>query len=246
MDYRVSHTAGNKGKTYDESFSVSDYRQFISEWENKVLNKIVAKYVIRKENYLDFACGTGRITKLIEQYFVNSFGVDISETMLKEARKKVLKAKIIQQDITSNNPFLKDQMDLITSFRFFLNAEQTLRSEVLTQLNIILKQNGHLVFNIHNNRTFISNTIDKFVITKKKIGGNNFQPQNSISIREIRQLLKKHDFEIVRMYHRAVIPLKGETSKFKISKYSKIEDFFSNISLLRNISKNIIFVCKKL
>lgn len=246
MDYRSSHTSIEKGKTYDKSFISSDYRQFILKWENDVLQSIITEIVNSKENYLDFACGTGRITKLMESSFTNSFGIDVSESMLKETANKLSCTKLIQQDITASNPFNKNQMDLITSFRFFLNAEPKLRSEVLEQLYYILNPNGFFVFNIHNNKTLISGIIDKLAVFKKKLYKQNFTPQKSISLKDVKVLLKEHNFKIVNIYHKAVIPLKSEASKFKISKFSFIENFFSNFSPSKHISKNIIFVCKKI
>ncbi len=245
MDYRKSHTSNSKGEDYDKSFRNSDYRQFILRWEDLVLKNIISEFVVNKQNYLDFACGTGRITKLVEQSFNNAYGIDVSESMIKQATKKVKKAKIIKQDITISNPFESDQMDLITSFRFFLNAEKKLRSEVLDSLHSILNRDGYLVFNIHNNSTIISRSIDKLAIFKKKLDGKKFQPQNSMSISEVRCLLDKHNFEIVKTYHKALIPLKSEKSTFKISKYTKIENLFSGIDFAKHLSRNIIYVCRK-
>jgi len=246
IDYRKSHTKEGKGENYDKSFDTSDYRQFVMRWEKSVLQKITSEIVERTENYLDFACGTGRITRLNEDNFTNSFGIDISGTMLQEAENKLKKTKLIHQDITKNNPFETNQMDYITSFRFFLNAEPRLRSDVLEQLFKILNPKGYFVFNIHNNKTIFSQTISILAILKKKLEGKYFIPQNSFSISDTRKLLKQHNFKIIKIYHNSVIPVKSENIKTSYSKYSKIERLFSNIELSKYFSKNVIYVCKKI
>lgn len=245
MNYRSSHTAANKGENYDISFELSDYRQFILDWEIKVLNKIVSETLVNRDNYLDFACGTGRITKILEPFFLSSYGIDVSKSMLKEAESKLNKTILIEQDITEDNPFEANQMDLISSFRFFLNAEEDLRTEVLKQLHNILSPTGYLVFNIHNNKTFINRVIDRLAIAKKKLNGERFIPQKSFSIKETERLLKENKFETVKLYHRVLIPIKSENTRFKISRFKNLEDFFSNKNGFKYLSRNIIYVCRK-
>ncbi len=243
--YRSCHLAESTAKNYDRGFYFSDYRRFVMKWEKYVLNKIINNHVSRKENYLDFACGTGRIVSLIEDAFTNSFGIDISAAMLKVAKQKVKTAALIEQDISINNYDFKNQMDLITAFRFFLNAEPELRSGVLRQLNKALKPDGLLVFNIHKNKTVVSKFADKTAILLYKITGRHFHRQNSISITEIKELLKEHNFEIIKTYHKIIIPIINENTRFRLSQFSRIEDFFSRIPVSLYLSRNIIYVCKK-
>jgi len=101
--------------------------------------------------YLDFACGTGRVIAFLEDRPAASRGIDVSPEMLKIARTKVQKSELLCRDITKETE-LEGQYDLITAFRFFLNAEPSLRLEVLRALAARLKNDrSRLVFNNHGN-----------------------------------------------------------------------------------------------
>ena len=68
-------------------------------------------------NYLDIACGTGNLTVRLAKNFKESFAVDLSEDMLREAfeklKKEKIRCKIICQDMSELS--LNRKFDLITS-----------------------------------------------------------------------------------------------------------------------------------
>ncbi|MGN0027055.1 MAG: class I SAM-dependent DNA methyltransferase, partial [Clostridium sp.] len=68
-------------------------------------------------NYLDIACGTGNLTVRLAKNFKESFAVDLSEDMLREAfeklKKEKIRCKIICQDMSKLS--LNRKFDLITS-----------------------------------------------------------------------------------------------------------------------------------
>lgn len=98
-------------------------------------------------SYLDFATGTGRVLTLLEDCFSVSEGIDISEEMVRVCRGKVKKSEVRCGDITAEDT--RNQYDLITSFRFFLNADGDLRKVVAGALKARLKSHGRLVVNNH-------------------------------------------------------------------------------------------------
>ena len=88
-DYRASHLA--KGGQYDASLAESPFDAYMSAWERKHLPNLLRRfYPAGPQRYLDFACGTGRITEQVAPLAKQSTGVDISPTMIEEARKKWL------------------------------------------------------------------------------------------------------------------------------------------------------------
>src|SRR4051812_10966165 len=100
--------------------------------------------------YLDFACGTGRVISFMEERVATSRGIDVSAEMLKIAQTKVHRSELLCADIT-REPF-SGGYDLITAFRFFLNADPGLRSEIMKILAAHLRdENSRLVFNNHGN-----------------------------------------------------------------------------------------------
>ncbi|WP_075062721.1 class I SAM-dependent DNA methyltransferase [Ornatilinea apprima] len=243
MDYRLSHLSSGKGASYENSFHKNISRKYIWDWEKEILIKIVNKYFTdRPENYLDFACGTGRIIEHLSPFALNALGVDISDSMLDVAKsKKNLKnVKFIKADITEKNIIGDVRFDLITAFRFFLNAQVSLKKEAIAKLSMLLSDNGILVFNIHMNRTsFLA------IVTRIYQLVRNIEKSNMMSFSEVNNLVQFAGLEIVDTYHYGVIPIVRENSLLPYRLIDKIERLFSSIPIARIFSQNIIYVCKK-
>ena len=71
--------------------------------------------------------------------------------MLALARARCPRAKLILGDVTTMPSLAPGPFDLITAFRFFLNAEPPLRSEVLAWMRASLQPGGLIVANFHLN-----------------------------------------------------------------------------------------------
>lgn len=156
--YATSHLEKEHSIFYNSIYSVDSYDNRVWALEKRTLDKILNKYYGGEQkikDYLDFACGTGRICGFIESRAENSIGVDVSKEMLKIAKKKCLKTKLVLLDATKNNILNNKHFDLITSFRFFLNAEKKLKRKVLSEMSKMLKKDGILIVNIHGNRQSI-------------------------------------------------------------------------------------------
>jgi SAM-dependent methyltransferase len=105
----------------------------------------------RTVDYLDFAAGSGRITSFMETLVDSATGIEISESMAELARGKVQHSKIICCDITSPDTPIEGTYDLITAFRFVLNAEPSLQLAALKALARRLRDStSWLIFNNHN------------------------------------------------------------------------------------------------
>ena len=148
--YRDSHCG--KGAEYHESFSQLPHRKVLWNLEKAVLTRIIREFARgRKFRYLDFACGTGRIIGHVSKYSCVATGVDISESMLEVTRNHLPGVELIHADLTRDDRLGARQFDLITSFRFFPNAEPALRLEVMDVLSRHLAPAGRLIFNNHKN-----------------------------------------------------------------------------------------------
>lgn len=155
MDYRLSHMAPEKGANYSKSFDDLPYRKMIWKWEQEKLSEIMDKYLGKNTEirYLDFACGTGRILGYLEARVrvYEAIGVDFSESMINIARNKTKRSKLYIVDLTREDIFTPGTFNLITAFRFFLNAQWELKDKVIRQLANLLSSSphGYLVFNVH-------------------------------------------------------------------------------------------------
>jgi SAM-dependent methyltransferase len=147
--YRSSHLA--KGADYDERVGTDPWAQYMTRRESAILCTVVDQlFPSLMPRYGDFACGTGRITQLLESRAIVSIGVDVSETMLREARVKCQRTTFVHADLT-REPVDFEPFDLVTAFRFFGNAEADLRVAALGALAKMVKPGGYLVANNHRN-----------------------------------------------------------------------------------------------
>lgn len=190
VSYTESHTKENKDVSYEEYYAKNKWQQFLSYRESEFLRSFVASYFSgTKVRYLDFACGTGRIAAAIEDVVSESFGVDVSLPMLDQARKKLQNTTLINSDLLKEDGVLTGEFDLITAFRFFLNAEEELRDKALKVLCSLVKSDGIILFNNHRN--------SDSVLTKFKYRGKN---RNFMSIQEMYDLAERNGLEIIEIY----------------------------------------------
>jgi predicted TPR repeat methyltransferase len=238
-DYRLSHTAPDYGTGYHRMFSDAPYRKYIWETEKRILNELLARYFDKRiENYLDFACGTGRILTHIEPHARQSVGLDLSDSMLEVAAQGVSTSSLLKGDITSE-PLLQDErFDLITAFRFFLNAQPQLRDEVMRELAARLADTGYLVFNIHNNTYSLTNAISVLYTAVRYRKRAEF---NQMSVAEVRALTAKHGLNIVQIVPYATYPVFHEQKEFAERFVAGFDRKFSHTLW----SRYLIYVCEK-
>lgn len=150
--YRASHTHADKGAQYAADFERSPWLRYAMSREATFLREAVRRCE-KRDAYLDFACGTGRILRQIGPEFANAVGVDISTSMLDAARAATT-FRLVEGDLTRDRALLGGQrFDFISAFRFFPNAEPQLRREAMKTLVLHLAPDGLLVFNNHQNST---------------------------------------------------------------------------------------------
>jgi SAM-dependent methyltransferase len=157
MDYRESHK--HRGDTYDATLAANPFDSYMDLWEVRYVREIVSRIFPGKiPRYLDFACGTGRLTAVIAPMATEVVGVDVSASMLKIAVEKVPSARFVLGDLTTEDHQM-GSFDLISSFRFFGNAQSALRSAVLRALNPMLRKGGYLLINNHRNPLAIASLL---------------------------------------------------------------------------------------
>lgn len=249
IDYRDSHTRVGKGNVYNDSFDKYSFRREMWVWEQKQLDKIFAERHKEGHSILDFACGTGRILKYLSSKSDKVTGVDISEVMLDVCRKRVPNVNLVHADLTRDNVLKEKQSyDIITSFRFFLNAQNELRVEVLNVLRDLLKDDGVFIFNNHGNSLHLGYPLAKIICGIKNIflsKEKKIYNLNGLSEAKMKSLLDENGFEIVDSYHRAVLPIVNEKTAFNVSKIEAIENWLSSKSSMRIFAKSVIYVCQK-
>jgi predicted TPR repeat methyltransferase len=212
----------------------------MDKWESIRLKEIVDKLFPGRKigRYLDFACGTGRITKVMEAYANESIGVDISESMLAQAKRNTTATSFIHADLTREDSDL-GVFDVATSFRFFGNAQDELRRGALGAIAKHLKIGGYLIINNHRNpkalRTLLSTMTGgshELDLTHKKLSG----------------ILRSHGFRIVMcrtvgfwMFRDAL------TSRVEMdSLHSRVFETIFKSGLFSGLSQDTIVVAEKI
>ncbi|HEX3028026.1 MAG TPA: class I SAM-dependent methyltransferase [Clostridia bacterium] len=138
MDKKTEESLKNYNKiasNYDETFDGKYTLEF----------KLQLSNVVRLENgyrVLDVACGNGTLLKLLsDKKQIQAYGVDISENMLNEAKKK-FPEMVFAYANSSELPFESDFFDAITvsaAFHHFTEPEK-----FLSEAWRILKRGGYL------------------------------------------------------------------------------------------------------
>jgi SAM-dependent methyltransferase len=235
--YRQSHSAPGYGQRYDANYAVGYYAAIFREVESRILEKIFLDLRGGRDSLLDFACGTGRITRLAEPHFRRVVGVDVSEAMLQRARAAG-NQDYVMQDLTRHP--LNEKFSVITAFRFFLNAEPALRRDALGAIKNHLAPGGRLVCNIHMNSRSVMGLI--YRLTK----WIPFVPKhNTLSIDQFEKLLQEGGFVIDRVSWYGVTPRPGRLFPRLLDRWlGPIERVFSTLGLQGRFSHSFIVVAR--
>lgn len=163
------------------------------------------KVVLKKINtVLDFGCGVGRATRALSRYFPHVYGVDISETMIKRAKKlnADYRCRFIVNSKDYTSIFPDGHFDLIYSnnvLQPFPNKETAVKQ--ITDFIRILKPSGIALFQFPSRLPFLnklhfrrrlygllknSGFSENFLYTKLHLYGFSML---SLSIREISTVL---------------------------------------------------------
>jgi predicted TPR repeat methyltransferase len=236
--YRDSHKYQSKGAEYEVHYETQLWERFLWSREQEIILRILDKYFAGRDiHLLDFACGTGRITSFLETSVKTSTGVDVSASMLAIAREKLKRTEIIEADITVDNVFEGRKFNLITAFRFFVNAEPSLRSAAMQALSKLLAEDGYLVFN--NHQSYGSPWIKLLYMRHQQ--KNSQSIFNVMTIDEMNRLVEDVGMEILELYPAGFFhPPKIAVPQVVTSAVDKV---CCKLKLLNQFSESPIAVC---
>ena len=248
VSYKDSHKYETKGAEYEAYYQNKTWQKFLWSREQEIILKILDKYFTGKDvHLLDFACGTGRITEFLENRVKTSTGVDVSGSMLAIAREKLKRTEIIEADITAENPpgdglrhiFKPRKFNLITAFRFFLNAEPELRSAAIKAIAELLDDDGYLVFNNHQNSGSPWIRLRHAHYRRK----NPEVIYNVMSIEQMNKLVEEAGLEIIDIYPVGFFNPPKVPVSFHLNR--AIDQATSKLKFLNRFSENLIAVCQR-
>jgi predicted TPR repeat methyltransferase len=236
VSYRQSHLA--KGADYHRRFETNPRRALIWRIERKILDDIYSRYLRgRRVDYLDFACGTGRILAHYENRVDSARGVDISAKMLATASANTARSELVEGDLTRQDLLAGRQFDLITAFRFFPKAEATLRSEAMAALAARLRSDGLLVMNNHESSGAVRKRLARLLTAGRR-------GRRGMSAAQVRELITSVGLQIVRTYHAGLLP---EWEEFLLRPrflVAACEELSRRLPLAA-FAENVVYVCRR-
>jgi SAM-dependent methyltransferase len=186
-DYRLSHLS--RGGTYDATLAAAPFDAYMARFEGQHLRRIIPTlFPSAPPRYVDFACGTGRITEVVAPMCAEAVGVDVSPEMLQQARRKCPTVRFVQADLTTQTDLDLGSFDLVTAFRFFGNAQQSLRMAALSAIHRLLRLGGCLVLNSHRNPHAVA-----ALLHAATGGGSGGMDLNYL---KLRSMLRRFGFEV--------------------------------------------------
>lgn len=210
--------------TKEKSESVMrDYNDIASEYcdefcDTEVYNGFIDKWLktIKEGNILDVGCGGGSNCKYInEKDGFQACGIDFSDGMIAEAKKRYPSVKINKMDMT-NITFSDQTFDGILSNCSFIHIPTELLSQTLQGFKRILKQNGKLLLIV------LDGTGEKMVEEPYRKGQDVYAYTKYFTEEEIYKLLNNNGFIVDRIEKRK-IESKNELSGGELIVYASNE-----------------------
>ena len=236
-DYRQSHLRPGIGESYQAAFDKDPYRRVLWGLEKRVLDRILVECLGDGDiHHFDFACGTGRILSHVAGSARVSVGVDVSPSMLAVAKESSERSEIYQADLTTNDILEERKFNLITAFRFFPNAQPSLRNDAMRVLVRHLGEGGRLVFNNHKNLASV-----KYRLARLR-GRGGFK---GMSLAEASELVSKNGLEIEKSYAMGFTPASDRHMIIPAALLRRLEGGLSEWPAIKPWGENVIFVCRR-
>lgn len=245
QNYRSEFDTPKKAQRYEYAeYSADAYSSILWRIEQLILVAELSKLRAVKSqiDYLDFACGTGRIISYLEGHVDRATGIDVSENMLAIASQKIERAKILCMDITRTTE-IESKYDFITGMRFLLNAEPPLRAAALNALRDRLRdKESRLVINNHGN--LFSHKILMWPYHRIREWLHNESPRHYLTHQAIVDLADRAGLEIESVHGYGLMGAKS-LNVLPRKLIEHVEYRFSKLPILREIGVNQIYVMRR-
>lgn len=172
MNLKIKDYYNNLASNYDDNRFGNSYGKYIDLQERKLLFNFFKKNTFNK--ILDAGCGTGRLLEFA------SHGIDLSENMVFESKKKHIEKDIKVGSLT-NIPFGNNYFNAVFSFHVIMHLDQEVTTTFLNESHRVLETKGTLIFDFPSKK--------RRLLTQHK--SENWHAANHFSIKEILELTQK-------------------------------------------------------
>ena len=232
-----------------EYLNVYNHRN--NEDAEKLINTILDNVNISEDaEILDAACGSGRHSILLARKGFRVTAFDLSEELLKVAKKNAADENLIIEFIEADiREFSIDKkfslvLNVFTSFGYF--EDDTENFSFFDKLNKLLFKDGYFVFDYLNQNFVTENLIPN---SEKEINGKNIFEERTIEKgRVVKKITidsgteKKEFYESVKLYSPKKIIERIEAGKLEVE---NIFGNYSGDSFDENKSERLIILARK-
>jgi len=227
-------------------YGMESYSTFIWQLQRPVLEGILKDFRRRHSGpvrLLDFACGTGRVLAALEPLVDSAEGIDISKNMVAVARMRCSKARLVTGDVLAQPALLPDACEIISCFRFVLNAEPELRAGILRRLREVLRPpHGLLLVNVHGNSHSLRHPAILWRRRRRRVASENTM-LNEMSTGEAERLLVESGFEIVHRFGFGIMPPMLYRTPLRLLTHA-VDRWLCGENWLSQWSIDLLFVCR--
>lgn len=194
------------------------------------------------DKLLDFGCGKGHLLKLAEENGCSTFGIDISETAIRQCRDRLRRSTLLVGDEAAMDCFEDNFFDYIT----MIGVLEHLRIGLaLEKAHRILNKDGKILIMVPNKDFFVWKLKLKTAGTQQKEIKETLMP-----LRSWINVIEDHGFNICDVYYdEEFIWNEPESANIELTKL--FENIMKRIVLLMlkvtpiKYTYQLIFVCRK-
>ncbi|MEW5691889.1 MAG: class I SAM-dependent methyltransferase [Candidatus Hydrogenedentota bacterium] len=194
---------------------------------NELFFKTIRHYLPWGNSILDAGCGVGNLLFKIDNEYV-TFGVDLSESALKFCKNNVLKSKLICGN-TERLPFCKDIFNAVLSLDVLYHLNVKDDENALKEIYRVLLPGGYLFLHLPA-YNFMYSSHDKIAHSVRRY-----------TINQVKELLTRSDFEIIRLTYRVCFLFPFAFFKRKILRSDETSDLKSVPRWLNFLLEKIMY-----
>lgn len=186
---------------YKAQYDGATRDSFVWQLQKPFLKGLVERVTAERGSIrlLDFACGTGRVLGFLEPFVDVAEGVDISPEMVRHAQANCPRAQVRCIDLAQHGE-LEGDYDIVTLFRFLLNADEDDRKRVLQALHACLEsRSGYLITHNHGNSFSLRHPA-------LRLSRRESDLRNELSDHDVRGMLASGGFAVVATYGFGLFP----------------------------------------
>jgi SAM-dependent methyltransferase len=205
--YREYFDETEAGRYQDVVYGDRSHATLVWEIQRDLVDALLddPTFVPHREAYLDFACGTGRITGHVAPRFEHAVGVDISASMLAHAAERLPDVELVCANVSEDPGSVEGPFDLVSMFRFVLNADPDDVAAALTWVRSRLRDDDSRVLanNQGNQYSYMLGWKMARVALRRD---HRRETGNILSDRRIAEIFRAGGFEVERRVGCGLLP----------------------------------------